>query len=77
MISIGGGIALLVTAVCALVLSESPWIRFASLLVLGAYGASIVFEVVVRDGDPLLLVIPILLLLLGIHAHGVQRRWDK
>ena len=76
MISVGSGMFLLALAVCGMIMSDTPWIKIVCTLYLVLYAIGIVVEIVRGRWEPTLLLVPALLVLLGMYAHGVHRMFD-
>ena len=76
MISVGGGVLLLCAAVCGAIMSDRPWVKTISTLYLAYFAIAVVVEIVQGRWEPSLLIVPVLLVLLGMYAHGVHHMFD-
>jgi hypothetical protein len=76
MISVGSGMFLLALAVCGVIMCDTLWIKIVCSLYLGLYAIGSVIEIMRGRWEPTLLVIPVLLVLLGMYAHGVHHMFD-
>jgi hypothetical protein len=76
MSSLGAGIFLLCGAVCGVIMSDSPWIKVVSTIYLAYYAIAVIVEIVRGRWDASLVIVPVLLILLGMYVHGVNRMFD-
>ncbi len=76
MITVGGGVFLLCVAVCAVIVSDRPWVKILCALYLAYFAISVFVEILRGRWEPALLIVPVLLVLLGVYVHGVHHMFD-
>ncbi|MDP6634869.1 MAG: hypothetical protein QGG42_08235 [Phycisphaerae bacterium] len=69
-----GGVYVL--AVIGLVLSERAWVRVLCAVVLALGIIWMVYQVMTEEWNPIFLITPLVLLGVGLCAHGIQHMFD-